>query len=301
MRTIVDKFMGYVIGPSCTLLLFLASGNRADRSSALDLGSAEAWILFLMLLATHLAGGQSCTDSPVAGRSPAGTLVRGGVACIGILCFHVRRLASPPVLEDSLPSDYHFFRSFSASFLEDPDSPASRALRYCVQTLLLLWLGLLACRWFSEVCGCVFYSHCYPSVAVGHAADVAVPDESLCSCLLPIGSPVAVVATGSVANGCICCESVRLMKDDVDDACVSIAVAGILLGAYAISSRPLPETQSEQLEAQGHLHYLSMLTMLSVLVGVIVAVRVLHAGIRLLLFSKHHLNVPVGSGSKKTR
>lgn len=73
---------------------------------------------------------------------------------------------------------------------------------------------------------------------------------------------------------CFCVES---MKEDVDDACSSLAVAGILVGAYAISTKPLPETNYDNLMMT---HSISMLAVFGILAAVIAAVHLVHATVK---------------------
>lgn len=82
------------------------------------------------------------------------------------------------------------------------------------------------------------------------------------------------------------CYSMQSMREDVDDACAALAVAGILLGAYSISSRPLPETKVRYPEDSGNQpqqHSFTMLTSLGVLAAVLVGTMVVHTGTKLLL------------------
>jgi hypothetical protein len=70
------------------------------------------------------------------------------------------------------------------------------------------------------------------------------------------------------------------MKEDVDDACASIAVAGILMGAYAISGKPLPETKAASLLLLNNNHHTSMLGVFGVLAAVLTGVQLVHTVVK---------------------
>lgn len=80
------------------------------------------------------------------------------------------------------------------------------------------------------------------------------------------------------------------MKEDVDDACAAMAVAGILLGAFSISSRPLPEEAQQHAanvaaaeEQQQQQHSFTMLAALGTLAAVVTGVMVVHFIVRMML------------------
>jgi hypothetical protein len=62
-----------------------------------------------------------------------------------------------------------------------------------------------------------------------------------------------------------------------------MAVAGILLGAYSISSKPLPENFVAEAAASSGEHSFTMLPALGTMAAILVGVQALHAGIRAVL------------------
>lgn len=238
-RHAFDTVLGWILGPLCTALLFsllTSSSSPPDLSTPADLSRWQAWILFLLLAAVHLvvveeAGGavvvaekkddgdehkERRVDHTKSASERLGTIIRGAVLCLGIACFYVRRLIAPAdknADETRLASDFYFFRSFASRVAN-----GNTAAQYALQGTMLVWLGLLASRWFEEITMCTFFNQCS---ACQKGSSTAAKEE---------------------AKRCMRCYSMHAMKEDVDDACAAMAVAGILLGAYSISSRPMPET-----------------------------------------------------------
>lgn len=259
-----DLIMGLGLGPVCTILLFVvprysSSSWSNDRSTPMDLSSWESWVLFLLLASVYLTTAMSSSSTLQASRTAKMMTVccKGLVLCIGIACFYARRLVNSNNEEHGQPhtvvvvySDYHFFRSFAWSLDPQTQSPAAK---YFVQSLLMAWLGLLSCRWFSEVCKLLFFVD--PS-----CCETCLADDKAKKC-----------------PRCFCMES---MKEDVDDACASIAVAGILMGAYAISGKPLPETNAASMLLLKNSHHTSMLGVFGVLAAVLAGVQLVHTMVK---------------------
>ena len=84
------------------------------------------------------------------------------------------------------------------------------------------------------------------------------------------------------------------MKEDVDDACTSLAVAGIFLGAYAISPSPLPEQQQHTGTQQ---HSFTMLAVLGIAAAIITGVHLVNSAARLAVLQKHPQSRSTGSAA----
>lgn len=247
-RHYFDFGLGCVLGPICTVLLLAlpSSSHHADLSTPADLSAWEPWLLFVLLAAVQLdAFGTNHHQGGHRTQSMVVIATRGTILCAGIAAFHVRRLSPSSLQQASKTSDFYFFRAFVAQA-----TAGQGHAQYVLQGTLLLWLGLLASRWFEELLRCFFFAkHCLRCEAT---------------------------------KTCMQCYSTQAMKEDVDDACASLAVAGIFLSAYAISSRPLPEIAGNN---AGQQHSFVMLPALGVLAAVIVGAHVVHAGMRTLLLA----------------
>ena len=289
-RHAFDSIIGWILGPLCTALLFalpqqglLSSSSPTDLSTPADLSRWQPWLLFLLLAAVHLvaaeeeeegAGAASSAVAEEKGRRSSddehevqthkstwealGTITRGAVLCVGIACFYVRRLlasADKNADETLIASDFYFFRSFASRVAN-----GNSAGQYVLQGTMLVWLGLLASRWFEEITMCIFFNRCSACAKRNITAVVASP--------------------AAAAKQCMRCYSMHVMKDDVDDACAAMAVAGILLGAFSISSRPLPETHAADMVEE---HSFTMLAALGTLAAVVTGVMAVHFMVRMML------------------
>jgi hypothetical protein len=259
-----DKLLGFVLGPISTILLFAApisSSDDGDRSSPMDLASWESWLLFLLLVCVHAFSSSSSTAAQKKDATIL-ALVKGLVLCTGIACFYARRAAAAAATAAAgakhASSDFYFFRSFALR-LAATTSPA--IAKYFVQSILLAWLALLSCRWFSEVMQLIFFVECCEKHRKSQEREIMMCPR------------------------CYCASS---MKEDVDDACSSLAVAGILLGAYAISSRPLPETMMNEgnKQQQQQQHYIAMLMAFGVLAAVMAGIYMVHAVVKYAICSE---------------
>ena len=244
------------------MLLFVGIANDASGQKEEDLSTPageegwQSWLLFLLLAAVHLVdvGQVHSREENHRAHVVANHLIRGSVLCCGIVCLHLRRNFA---LDSQPKSDFYFFRSFCAS------AGDSGVQRYVLQAILLLWLGLLASRWFEEMCRCIFFRRC------------CLPECSK-------------------TRWCIRCYSIHIMKEDVDDACTSLAVAGIFLGAYAISPSPLPEQQQHTGTQQ---HSFIMLAVLGIAAAVITGVHLVNSAAMLAVLQKHQQSRSTGSAA----
>ena len=250
---LLDMFLGVFMGPLCAIILFsVQSSSSSSMEKPVDLESWQSWVLFLLLVVVHLTPPSSSSSGGNAASSAeaaAGLVVKGLLLCVGIACFHVRKRNNAEMGggKGNL-MDYNFFRTL-------PSSSAGELI--ILQLVLLLWLGLCACRWYVEVCNILFFS------------------SDVCGC--------AAALNQGMAEKCIRCLSVETMKEDVDDACASLAVAGILAGAYAISSSSssLEEKPRHDNDDDHDIHTMSMLDVVGSLAAVIVAVNVLQSTVGL--------------------
>lgn len=266
VRRAFDLLLGCVLGPVCTAMLLagpLFLGADQDLSMPADLAGWEAWLAFLLLAAVHLLDSGSSSRGAGARHARQAAAVgglRGAVLCAGIICLHFyRRSSSSPPAAAERSSDFYLFRSFATRC-----SRGNEGGTYAVQGTLMLWLGLLASRWFEEVVRCLFFRRC-----------------RTCGSSSSGGGNALLPQRQNKAGMCMPCYSMHSMKEDVDDACASLAVAGILLGAYSISSSPLPE--GGQQKDRRHVHGFTMLYALGILAAVVTGVHAVHWGARGLL------------------
>ena len=237
----LDALLGYVLGPACCILVLLVFPSQQQQDQSSSLQLSTLQSWILFLIFLAVH---------LFGSSSS-----RGISSIGqpkvattIVIFARGTLMAGGVC--SLLLQRHFspendlksdYYFFRAFFATSSSS------RYVVKSLLLIWLGLLSSRWFAELCGEIFFYGDDGTEATGSKRRIAVVT----------------------------------MKEDVDDACSSLAVAAILAGAYAISSRPLPEfAHPSDQQQQQQQHCLSMLSVLALLACLVAGVHVVHTVVK---------------------